>query len=241
MVTNVFFNNYDSFAEQTLIEDLIIESIRIYGHDLYYCPRTIVDKDEVFNEDRLSVYNNAYLIEMYIKNVEGFEGEGDFLSKFNIQIRDEITFSVAQRVFADEISSPEITYRPQEGDLIYFPLTSKVYVVKFVEHESVFYQMGELQTFDLRCELFEYSHENLNTGIPQIDDLEELYSKNIALSEGSLDANNNLIIDETNGRPIGSDDYDLSGDPFSDNDKYQSDANEFIDFSETDPFSEGQY
>lgn len=241
MVTNVFFNNYDSFAEQTLIEDLIIESIRIYGHDLYYCPRTIVDKDEVFNEDRLSVYNNAYLIEMYIKNVEGFEGEGDFLSKFNIQIRDEITFSVAQRVFADEISSPEITYRPQEGDLIYFPLTSKVYVVKFVEHESVFYQMGELQTFDLRCELFEYSHENLNTGIPQIDDLEELYSQNIGLSEGSLDANNNLIIDETNGRPIGSDEYDLSGDPFSDNDKYQSDANEFIDFSETDPFSEGQY
>ena len=241
MVTNVFFNNYDSFAEQTLIEDLIIESIRIYGHDLYYCPRTIEAKDEVFNEDPISSYNDAYLIEMYIKNVEGFEGEGDFLSKFNIQIRDEITFSVAQRVFADEIGAPEIQVRPEEGDLIFFPLTSKVYVVKFVEHEAVFYQMGKLQTYDLRCELFEYSHEDLNTGIPDIDELEEKYSQNAGLQDwATLGANNEIIMDANTGRPLGSDSYEMT-DPFADNDKYQSDAATFIDFSETDPFSEGNY
>jgi len=118
MTTSVFFNNYDSFAEKKLIEDLIIESIRVYGIDLYYCPRTVNNKDEVFNEDTVSSYENAYLIEMYVKNVEGFEGEGDFLSKFNIQIRDEITFTVAQRVFNDDIGAEEITSRPQEGDLI---------------------------------------------------------------------------------------------------------------------------
>ena len=240
MVTNVFFNNFESFAEQTLIEDLIIESIRMYGHDLYYCPRTIENRDSVFNEDTISSYNDAYLIEMYIKNVEGFEGEGDFLSKFNIQIRDEITFSVASRVFADEIGAPEITTRPEEGDLIFFPLTGKVYVVKFVESETVFYQMGALQTYDLRCELFEYSHEDLNTGIPDIDSLEEKYSQNIGITNpDSLDANGDIIIDANTGRPITSDTYNLSGDPFADNDDLQSEGENIIDWSEIDPFSEG--
>lgn len=240
MTTNVFFNNFESFAEQTLIEDLIIESIRIYGHDLYYCPRTIVNRDVVFNEDTVSSYNDAYLIEMYIKNVEGFEGEGDFLSKFNIQIRDEITFSVAQRVFADEIGAPEIYTRPQEGDLIFFPLTGKVYVVKFVEHEAVFYQMGNLQTYDLRCELFEYSHEDLNTGIPDIDDLELKYSQNIGIANtDTLDANGDIIIDANTGRPIATGGYNLTDDPFADNDNLQTQGDNLIDWSEIDPFSEG--
>ena len=240
MVTNVFFNNFESFAEQNLIEDLIIESIRIYGHDLYYCPRTIVNRDETFNEDYTSSYNDAYLIEMYIKNVEGFEGEGDFLSKFNIQIRDEITFSVASRVFADEIAAAEIYLRPQEGDLIFFPLTGKVYVVKFVENQAVFYQMGALQTYDLRCELFEYSHEDLNTGIPDIDDLELKYSQNIGIANtDSLDANGDIIIDSNTGRPITADSYNLIGDPFADNQNLQTDGDSIIDFSEIDPFSEG--
>ena len=239
MTTNVFFNNFESYAEQTLIEDLIIESIKIYGHDLYYCPRTVVEKDDVFGEDPLSTYNDAYLIEMYIKNVEGFEGEGDFLSKFNIQIRDEITFTVANRVFADEIGAPEIIPRPREGDLIYFPLTQKVYVVKFVEHEAVFYQMGNLQTYDLRCELFEYSHEDLNTGIPQIDELEELYSRNIAVSNtDSVNANGDIIMNSETGRPAAADSYQVE-DPFAENSIFQSQGAGIIDFTERDPFSEG--
>jgi hypothetical protein len=239
VTTNVFFNNFESYAEQTLIENLIIESIRMYGHDLYYCPRTVVDKDDIFTEDQLSSYNDAYLIEMYIKNVEGFEGEGDFLSKFNIQIRDEITFTVANRVFADDIGAPEIITRPREGDLIFFPLTGKVYIVKFVENQAVFYQLGNLQTYDLRCEMFEYSSEKLNTGVPQIDVLEELYSQNIGVTNDFASyANGDIIMNANTGRPMESDSY-IINDPFAENATFQTSGAGIIDFTETDPFSEG--
>jgi hypothetical protein len=113
-------------------------------------------------------------------------------------------------------------------------------VVKFVESQAVFYQMGALQTYDLRCELFEYSHEDLNTGIPDIDSLEEKYSQNIGITNpDSLDANGDIIIDANTGRPITSDTYNLSGDPFADNDDLQSEGENIIDWSEIDPFSEG--
>jgi hypothetical protein len=190
----------------------------------------------VFNEDTVSSYDDAYLVEMYVKNVEGFEGEGDFLSKFNIQIRDEITFTVAQRVFNDDIGADEIISRPQEGDLIFFPLTEKVYVVKFVEHEPVFYQLGGLQMYDLRCELFEYSNEDLNTGVPQIDQLEEKYSTSV-----EANANGDIILDANTGRPINISNTYFDNDQFADNDTFQSEADLFIDFSELDPFGEDEY
>ena len=236
MPTSVFFNNFDSFAEKKLIEDLIIESIRIYGTDLYYCPRTVNNKDEVFNEDTISSYNDAYLIEMYVKNVEGFEGEGDFLSKFNIQIRDEVTFTVAQRVFNDEIAVEEITYRPQEGDLIYWPLTENVYVVKFVEDEPVFYQLGGLQMYDLKCELFEYSNEDLNTGVPQIDALETKYSTSVPKN-----ANGFVDINANTGRPLSISNTYFDNDNFADNDTFQTGGDAIIDWTEIDPFSESEY
>jgi hypothetical protein len=222
---------------------LIIESIRIYGFDVYYCPRTIIDEDTIFNEDRISEYRDAYLIEMYIKNVEGFEGEGDFLSKFNIQIRDEITFTLAQRVYQDEIGANEVNTRPREGDLIYFPLTEKVYVVKFVEHEAVFYQLGGLQTCDLRCELFEYSNEDLNTGVAQIDNLELKHSMNVGINDlATLDEFGNIVINANTGRPMGLPEDYTSMDPFADNKEIQDKSDTFLDFSERDPFSEsGQF
>jgi len=236
MVTNVFFENYNNYAEQILVEDLIIESIKIYGHNVFYCPRTLVARDEIFREDSLSQYNSSYLIEMYVRNVEGFEGEGDFLSKFGIQIRDELTLTVARRTFNQEIAYVEGIDRPQEGDLIYLPLTKKVYVVKFVEHEPVFYQMGALQMYDLKCELFEYSSEDLNTGVPEIDHLESIYSLDVA-NTAVRNANGDLIISTTTGRPIVSNTYILDTD--SDNLDFQNMADSFIDFSEMDPFSEG--
>ena len=177
--TNLYFNNYDNINEQTLLEDLIIESIKIYGIECYYMPRTLVAEDNIFGEDPLSKFEQAYNVEMYIKSVDGFDGEGDFLSKFNIEIRDEMTLTVSRRRFSQEIEDSNTTKaagRPVEGDLIYFPLNNKLFEVKFVEHESIFYQMGSLQTYDLRCELFEYSHERLNTGIATIDEIEDLYS-----------------------------------------------------------------
>lgn len=218
---------------------MVIESIQMYGIDVQYAPRTIVGEDTIWNEDAISEYNSAYPVEMYVKNVEGFEGEGDFLSKFNIQIRDEITFSVAQRRYREEAGDPEGRERPYEGDLIYFPLTGKIYVIKFVEHEEVFYQFGALQTYSLRCELFEYSNEGLNTGVEEIDRLEELHSTNVGLSNtATLDANGNIVIDPETGRPVGVDD-DFNTQPSDDSDDFDVEANSIIDWNETDPFSEG--
>jgi hypothetical protein len=244
MATNPYFDNFTNTSEQNLIEDLIIESIKIYGHDLYYCPRTVGTRDDVFNSDSLSTYDTAYKIEMYIKNVEGFEGEGDFLSRFNIQIRDEITFTVANKRYNEVVGDYEDSPRPQEGDIIYFPLTEKVYVIKFAEHEApVFYQMGALQCYDLRCEQWEYSGEKLNTGVAAIDDYEALYSIVADADDGvTYDANNNVIIDANTGRPLGVTSDWQPDDVFNDGGTFETLADGFIDFSEADPFSDdGRY
>jgi hypothetical protein len=240
MTTNAYINNFTATNEQSLIEDLVIESIQMYGYDVNYCVRTLQGRDEVFNEDPRPTYNSQYPLEMYIKNVEGFEGEGDFLSKFNIQIRDEITFTVAQSRFSTEVGTPESIDRPKEGDLIYFGLTQKLYQVKFVEHEAIFYQLGDLQTYDLRCELFEYSNEELNTGLAVIDDIQENYSISVEVNNyADTYANGDVIINANTGRPVGvTNEY--NNDPFgNENQEFQDRALEFIDFSEQDPFSEG--
>lgn len=243
MPTNEYFDNFYNRPEQTLIEDLIIESIKMYGHDVFYCPRTVVARDNVLNEDALSEYNSSYQIEMYIKNVEGFEGEGDFLSRFNIQIRDEITFTVANRRYDEAVGAYESSIRPEEGDIIYFPLTEKIYVIKFAEHEApVFYQMGALQCYDLRCEQWEYSSEKLNTGVEAIDSLEQKYTLVANADDGiTYDANNNVILDANTGRPLGVADEWQPDDVFNDGGTYYSES-DFIDFSEADPFSDdGRY
>jgi hypothetical protein len=172
---------------------------------------------------------------MYIRNVEGFEGEGDFLSKFGLQIRDSVTFTIANRVFNTEIGRNETIDRPQEGDLIYFPLNQKVFVITFVEHEPVFYQMGDLQMYDLRCELFEYSNEKLNTGISTIDDLEDEWSINVGINNlANTNANGDIIINETTGRPDSlSDDYSIS-----ENDTFEADADLILNFDDKNPFTD---
>jgi len=169
MAKNYYFENYGNSMEQTLIEDLVIESIRIYGVDVWYLPRTLVAKDDLLNEDDLSTFNEAYLVEMYVKSVDGFEGEGDFLSKFGLQIRDSVTMTMAQRVYELEIGINTQINRPREGDLIYLPLNRKFFEIQHVEHEAIFYQMGSLQTYDLRAELFEYSGERFFTGQDELD------------------------------------------------------------------------
>jgi len=241
MATNFFFNNFESSQEQLLIEDLIIESIRIYGHDVYYCPRKIRQKDEVFNEDVLSYFDTSYMMEMYIKNVQGFEGDGDFLSKFNLEIRDQVTFTIARRVFANEAGATEAMVRPNEGDIIFFPLNRKIFQVKFVEHESMFYQLGGLQTFDLICELWEYSGEDLNTGIPDIDNVK--FDHSVVLTNYALlteDTNPYFLLDE-DGYRIVNENYSLDEiDETADNEVFETQADAFIDFSEIDPFSEGR-
>lgn len=205
--------------EQELIENLVIESIRIYGHDVWYMPRTLVAEDSILNEDDLSTFNDAYMIEMYIKNVDGFEGEGDFLSKFGLQIRDSMTLTVAMRVFEKEIGREEGMVRPLEGDLIYFPLNGKMWKVMHVEHEAIFYQLGALQTYDLRCELFEYSGERFNTGNPDIDTLFVEYDRT---------ANTSV-------------EYLTNTDPDADNSALATEGARYLDFTANNPFGDNEY
>ena len=172
MPTNTYFRNFDARNEQELLHSLVTESIQIYGHDVNYIPRTLVNEDKILGEDSISEYKAAYSIEMYIKSVDGFEGEGDLVSKFGLEIRDQIVFSVARRAF----EGLDIGVRPKEGDLIFFPLTEKLFQVMFVEHETPFYQTGALPTFDLTCELFTYSDEKIDTGIEELDVIEQKQS-----------------------------------------------------------------
>lgn len=239
MATNFYFNNFTSSAEQDLISDLVLESIKIYGLDVYYIPKKEVAKDKIYLEDPLVEYNDSYLIDMYVKNVDGFEGEGDFLSKFNIEIRDQITFTVSKRNFESEISRLDASVlRPREGDIIFFPLNNKIFQIKFVEHEAVFYQIGSLQMYDLKCELFEYSNEIINTGFDNIDALQQRYST--SFNTFAILTEDQLELTDQDGFTLTLESFDLeSQDVLSDNQDIETEADAIIDFSEVDPFSEG--
>ena len=216
---------------------------------------------------------------MYIKNVEGLEGEGDLLSRFGLEIRDQITFTVARKRFDQAITSPKIitevgynlvfedgstktpsrqyltgskdtdTFmlegddylndinRPQEGDLIYFPMIDKLFEIKFVEHEQIFYQTGRLQTYDVRCELFEYSSERMDTGISDIDDIESTYSLNVLDQQFTLEDGTGVVKLEDNNTLL--QEYRIEqADRSANNEFFQTNADNILDFSEQNPFGD---
>lgn len=217
MATSVYFRNYDNFNEQNLIDDLVIESIRLYGIDVSYISGSFNNRDSILNEDDTPIYDEMFEFEVYVKNVDGFEGEGDFLSKFGLEIRDQVTFTVAIRTFERFVTRNDQTrVRPKENDIIWLPLNRKMYRITYVEHESVFYQAGALQVYDIKCELMEYSNETFDTGRPDIDN----YFDDVKTTE----ITNLEDLEES--------------DPFAQNLQFEETADDIIDFSEIDPFSE---
>jgi hypothetical protein len=184
-----FQSNYFGAEEQTLADALTIESIQIHGIGVKYIPREDVALDELYGEDKLSAFNDVFEIEMYIKNFEQFGGDGDFLSKFGLEIRDEVILQVSKTRWEEDIAngSPPIP-RPREGDLIYFPFSDRLFEIHFVEHEEVFYQLGKLFTYEMRCKLFEYSSQRFDTGLEEIDKVEDYANQTIlTLDTGTLD------------------------------------------------------
>lgn len=170
MATSVYFSPKVA-TEQHLYEDLIIESVKFYGQDVYYIPRTMT-REYVLNDIVESKFLEAYAVEMYIEDVQGFGGEGSLMSKFGLEIRDQANFVVARRTwerFVDIWNNTVSESRPMEGDLIYLPLSKSMFEIKFVEHEQPFYQLSNIATYKLQCELFEYSNEVIDTGIPDVD------------------------------------------------------------------------
>ncbi len=188
MPTNVFFNHAVN-TEQHLYEDLVVESLRMYGHETYYLPREIVEEDSILGEDVQSTFGDAYSVEMYLENTEGFEGEGDLMSKFGVQVRDQATFVLSLRSWERFISLDSnlaTSLRPNEGDLIYFPLSGSMFEIKFVEHEDPFYQVGKLFVFKLQCELFEYSGEDFDTGTgADLIELDQAYSLGLTMNSST--------------------------------------------------------
>jgi len=182
--TNVYFTQ-GTKNEQYLVEDLIIESLRIYGNEVMYIPRTLVAKDNILGEDRLSEFKTVFPIEMYFENIDTFGGQGFMIQKFGLMVEQSATLVVSRRRWEQFVGVHGVTIvpsRPNEGDLIYFPLSKGLFEIKFVQHQDPFYQLGKLYVYKLQVELFQYASERLDTGNEDIDIFESLktFSTNIA-------------------------------------------------------------
>ena len=175
MARNLYFSEKVR-SEMDMYENLVIEALKIYGQDVYYLPRDLVNEDDLLGDDPTSRFPTSHKIEMYIENVEGFDGEGDLFTRFGVEIRDEVTLVVSRTRFSAQVRRPDNdidTDRPTEGDLIYIPLTNKMFQIQHVEHEQPFYQIENLPVFKMRCTLFEYTGEDFDTSIDAIQDIEK--------------------------------------------------------------------
>lgn len=245
MATNFYFQAGETSGttnEQRLLEELIIESIKIYGHDVYYLPRTSVNQDEVLGEDLLNNFQNAYPIEMFLNNIQGWDGSGELFTKFGISVTDQATFVVSKRRWEEVVGSQpdeflQLPSRPAEGDLIYFPKTDAMFEIKFVQHLDPFFQLNKFHIYSMSCELYQYSSEQFDTGVPEIDAgdpaaSQDMFDYQILLQTGDLllTASGGAVIKEvyaTNTQV-----------PFSDNESFETEGLDILDFSDVNPFGE---
>ena len=193
MPRNVYFSQAVR-SEQNLYEDLVIESLKIFGQDVYYIPRTLVERDTILGEDPASSFDDAYLIEAYIDNQDGFEGAGDLYQKFGLEIRDEANFIISKRQWERLIglynNTLENVHKPKEGDIIFLPLSNSFFEITFVEHEKPFYQLSNLPVYTLTCSLFEYSEEKFDTGVSDIDNTAALEAYQTTLNVSTTNSVN---------------------------------------------------
>ena len=251
MPTNVYFDT-GTTSEQRLYEDLIIEQLKIYGQDVYYLPRKIANKDTIFGEDPASSFDDSYIIEMYVDNVDGYMGEQEIIKKFGLELRDDIVFTLSKLRWETLIkNNSDLTAdRPQEGDLVYFPTTNAFFEIQFVEHEQPFYQQSALPVYKLSCTRFEYSSERLDTGISTIDSVETSLSTDTMQFQFSLENETGSFVLESS---VGAIDYLINEDftmaDQATNDQGQafetaagtntsSTGDDILDFSERNPFGE---
>lgn len=245
MPTNFYFqsgNTSGTTNEQRLVEDLVIESLKIYGHDVYYLPRQTGNLDGILGEDALSYFDQAYPLEMYLENVQGFEGEGELFTKFGFEFRSSATFVVAKRRWEEGVAqnaTVQLPDRPAEGDLLYFSKTKTFFVIKYVDFLNPFYQLGKIYTFKLQCDVFEFSSERIDTGITEIDSItdtssQDTYRFQLLMQSGDLVLNNSddSIILEVYAT--------ADTDKQADNDEFEVEAEGILDFTAFNPFGEVQ-
>ena len=184
MALNTYFTQ-GTTGEQDLTQSLVNEQIKMFGRDVYYIPRTLVKQDTVFGEDTMSKFEGAYLIEAFIEDNSGFRGDGDMFTKFGVQIADQATFVISRTRFTEAVDDNAtliVEGRPNEGDLVYFPMANKIFEIQFVEYEVPFFTLGKQYTWGLRCELFQYSDEDIDTGITEVDAIEVNYANAISVN-----------------------------------------------------------
>ena len=184
MATNSYFTQ-GTTGEQDLIENLVVEQIKMFGKNVFYMPRTLVNEDTTFTEDALSKFDDAYEIEAYIEDPTGFTGDGELFTKFGVRISDQVTFIISRKRFTEAVDDNAqliVEGRPNEGDLVYFPMANKIFKIMFVEHEQPFYQLGKIHVWGLKCELFEFSDEQFDTGVTAIDQIEQDFSVSITIN-----------------------------------------------------------
>jgi len=194
MPRNVYIS-HGTKSEQSLYEDIIIEAMKIYGHDVYYVPRKIAKIDGILNEDVLSRFDSALKLEMYIESFEGMEGDGTLFTKFGFENRDQLIFVVSDKRWNSLISRFGYTpggVRPREGDLIFLPMTKGLFEVRYVEDKKPFFQLGHVPTFKLTCELFEYSNQEIDTGIVEVDEVQR-YNQHASNFKISYHNNNEIF------------------------------------------------
>ena len=276
MARNRYFNQYAPVKqEQTLVENLIVESIKIYGIDGHYIPRTHVNLNKFYGEDASMLFDDALPMEMYVKSFDGFQGQEDFLSKFGLQIDESITFVVAQKRFNESLKPlyqteygynilmedsenllnedmqigsdgrPLINYdyenilRPREGDLIWVPMMGYMYEIKFTENIENFFQLGKLYTYEMRCDRYEYSSERIDTGVADIDGIEDQFSLSTDNVEKSLLEDGELLLLEDSTRIVNEGTVVVNADVAADNEYIGEKLidDDVLDFSEKNPFA----
>jgi len=192
MSTNPFFNNFPSSGnpsfESQFVEDLIQEVIQIYGVDLYYLPRASQSSiDQIYGEDPVKLYNKAYQLEMLVENVNGPDGASEFFSKFNLEIKDHMRLVVARKTFNKYVQNLN---RPREGDLVWVPFLNNLFEINFVEEDKDFHRFGRrppyYMFYELRCELFKFSNEVFQTGVPDVDNMSLNYNYTITMNMNSI-------------------------------------------------------
>lgn len=243
MPTNFYFQNGNTSGtvnEQRLLEDLIIESIQIYGHETYYLPRVSQKQDNILGEDVLSRFEEAIPIEMYVTNIQGWEGDGELFTKFGIQVTHNATFVVSKRRWEDTVGASDmlqLVARPAEGDLIYFPKTNSMFEIKFVQHLNPFYQLGKIFVYSMQCELYQHSSEEFVTGVDEIDQSDDDVTQNMFSYQVLTNTGGNLL--DQNGFSIIREEFATGENvPFSDNNQIEQESRGILDFTIKNPFGE---
>jgi len=226
-------------SESLLHEDLIIECLKIYGFDCFYIPRVAVSRDMILNEDPLNKYEDAFPLEAYLENTTGFGG-GELLTKFGLEIQDTATFIVARRRWEESVGRKKVAAlsRPAEGDLIYFPLTKSFFEIRYVEVKDPFFQVGKLYVYKLECELFQYSHENIQTEVREIDEIIDKKEQNVESFELSFEDTGTLVYENSDSSLVYENFNIKTNDPIAQNDDFDTNISDILDFTEKNPFGE---